>query len=119
MAASNLRAAIRVSPGRGSRLRVKSISRECVILAQRSAEKRLCKLLLHLAKANIGLAEDEADEVTIALSHDQLARFAAMSRQRVTITMENFRRRGVLRYKRGHPPAVNINALGSYLEEIS
>jgi CRP/FNR family transcriptional regulator, cyclic AMP receptor protein len=100
-------------------LRLTDAERRVVVLAQRSAEKRLGRLLLHLATARQRSGEGQGGEVIIALSHDQLARMAAMSRQQVTITMGNFRRLGVLQYKRGRPPAVNIEALSQYLEELS
>ncbi|MBD0373807.1 MAG: Crp/Fnr family transcriptional regulator [Pyrinomonadaceae bacterium] len=100
-------------------VRLTDAERRIVVLAQRSAEKRLGKLLLHLAAAHLRLGKGREDEVILPLSHDQLARLAAMSRQQVTITMGNFRRQGVLHYTRGRPPAVNISALSSYLEEIS
>jgi CRP/FNR family cyclic AMP-dependent transcriptional regulator len=100
-------------------IRLGDTERRIEVLAQRSAEKRLGKLLSHLAAARLNPDKEEKAEVVIPLSHDQLASLAAMSRQQVTITMGNFRRLGLLRYKRGRPPVVDVNALSSYLNEIS
>jgi CRP-like cAMP-binding protein len=100
-------------------IRLGETERRIEVLAQRGAEKRLGKLLFYLASARLNPDEGGQAEVVIPLSHDQLARLAAMSRQQVTITMGNFRRLGVLQYKRGRPPVVNVDALNSYLEEIS
>jgi CRP-like cAMP-binding protein len=98
-------------------IRLGETERRIEVLAQRGAEKRLGKLLFYLASARLN--HGEGGEVIVPLSHDQLAHLAAMSRQQVTITMGNFRRLGVLQYKRGRPPVINVEALNSYLEEIS
>jgi CRP-like cAMP-binding protein len=100
-------------------IRLGETERRIEVLAQRSAEKRLGKLLSHLAAARLNPDKEENAGVVIPLSHDQLASLAAMSRQQVTITMGNFRRLGLLRYKRGRPPVIDVNALSSYLDEIS
>jgi CRP/FNR family cyclic AMP-dependent transcriptional regulator len=99
-------------------IRLADAEKRVEILALRSAEKRLGKLLLHLASTRLRPEAEDKGEVVIPLSHDQLARMAAMSRQQVTITMGRFRRQGVLQYKRGRPPSINVEALGSYLEEL-
>jgi CRP-like cAMP-binding protein len=96
-------------------IRLGETERRIEALAQRSAEKRLGKLLFHMASARIGPEGGERVEVVIPLSHEQLARLAAMSRQQVTITMGQFRDLGLLQYKRGRPPIVNIKALDAYL----
>jgi CRP/FNR family cyclic AMP-dependent transcriptional regulator len=100
-------------------IRLADAERRIEVLAQRSAKKRLGKLLLHLASARVSPDEAKKHEVVIPMSHDQLARLASMSRQQVTITMGSFRRLGVLRYERGRPPSIDVPALSSYLEEIS
>ncbi|MBA3563318.1 MAG: Crp/Fnr family transcriptional regulator [Gammaproteobacteria bacterium] len=69
--------------------------RRVEVLAYRGAEERLGRLLLQLAAAPGG----EESEVALHVSHEDLARMAAMSRAHVTVTMGRFRRRGIVRYK--------------------
>jgi len=84
-------------------------------LAQRGAVERLGRLLLHLANTR-GIASDEnAEEVILSVSHDELAKMAAMSRPHVTVTMGALRRRGLVGYGRNRPLVVNVEALAKYL----
>jgi CRP/FNR family transcriptional regulator, cyclic AMP receptor protein len=100
-------------------IRLAEAEQRIEVLVERSAEKRLGKLLLHLASARLKSDGADAGAVIVALSHEQLARMAAMSRQQVTITMGHFRRLGLLHYERGRPPVINVEALNSHLEESS
>ncbi|MEJ7713605.1 MAG: helix-turn-helix domain-containing protein [Pyrinomonadaceae bacterium] len=58
--------------------------------------------------------EPEAD-AKLNVSHDDLARMAAMSRPQVTLTLNNFRRRRLVHYERGRPLMVHVAALRAYL----
>jgi Mn-dependent DtxR family transcriptional regulator len=49
------------------------------------------------------------------VTHEELARLAALSRQRVTITMGKLRRRGLVQYERNRPLVVDVPALTAYL----
>ncbi len=82
---------------------------------ERLAVERLGRLLLHLANTR-GIASDEnAEEVILSVSHDELAKMAAMSRPMVTGDMWALRRRGLVGYGRNRPLVVNVEALAKYL----
>ncbi|HXG85984.1 MAG TPA: Crp/Fnr family transcriptional regulator [Pyrinomonadaceae bacterium] len=88
------------------------------VLAYRGAEERLGKLLLSLAstqgeKENNGTPED----ITLAVSHEDLAQMAAMSRAHTTVTMGKFRKQGIVRYARGQPVTVDVPALTKFLDD--
>ncbi|MBA3569807.1 MAG: helix-turn-helix domain-containing protein [Pyrinomonadaceae bacterium] len=53
--------------------------------------------------------------IQLSVSHDELAKMAAMSRPHVTVTMGAFRRRGLVRYGRNCPLGVNVEALTKHL----
>ncbi|HEX8097896.1 MAG TPA: helix-turn-helix domain-containing protein [Pyrinomonadaceae bacterium] len=55
------------------------------------------------------------DQVILFVTHEELARLAALSRQRVTITMGKLRRRGLVQYERNRPLVVDVPALTAYL----
>jgi CRP/FNR family cyclic AMP-dependent transcriptional regulator len=63
-----------------------------------SSEKRLARVLLHLA----GLGEDEKREAVIAkLSQESLAEMIGTTRSRVSFFMNKFRKLGFVAYNRG------------------
>lgn len=97
-------------------IRLAHAERRIEILAYRGAEERLGMLLLHLASARGGKSGGHGDEVKLPVTHEELARMAAMSRQQVTITMGRLRRAGLVRYERNRPLVVNAGALASHLE---
>jgi CRP-like cAMP-binding protein len=101
-------------------IRLADAERRIEVLAHRGAEQRLGRLLLHLAAAPQNQARANATtrpgEVRLDVSHDELAQRAAMSRPHVTVTMGRLRRRGFVRYERGYPLVVNVEALTKYLE---
>lgn len=94
-------------------IRLAHAERRIEILAHRGAEERLGMLLLHLVSARGG---GRKGRTTLRVTHDELARMAAMSRQQVTITMGRLRRAGLVHYERNRPLVVDADALGSYLE---
>jgi CRP-like cAMP-binding protein len=101
-------------------IRLADALRRVEILSYRGAEDRLGMLLLHLAgsseKPRVG---EESGQVELLVTHDDLARMAAMSRQHVTITLGRLRRAGIVSYKRGHPLVVKPDALTDYLTDKS
>ncbi len=96
-------------------IRLAHAERRIEILAYRGAEERLGMLLLHLAAARSGRSDGQSAEVKLPVTHEELARMAAMSRQQVTITMGRLRRAGLVRYERNRPLVVKADALASYL----
>lgn len=99
-------------------IRLSDAEQRIEILANRGAEARLGRLLLHLATSrrdNISEPVEMAGEVALPVSHDELAQMAAMSRPHVTHTMGKLRRRGLVRYERGRPLVVDVLALRSHL----
>jgi DNA-binding IscR family transcriptional regulator len=53
--------------------------------------------------------------VTLPLTHDELARRSAMSRQHVTITLGKMRREGLVEYGHGRPLEVDTRRLTARL----
>lgn len=102
-------------------LRLGEAERLVEIFAYRQAEERLGRLLLHLAEVSRrrqGVQEDSAGgRVTLPMTHDELARRAAMSRQHVTITLGRMRREGLVDYGRGRHLVVDMLRLGDRLSE--
>jgi CRP-like cAMP-binding protein len=96
-------------------IRLAEAERRIEVLAYRGATERLGNLLLQLADARLKQGADRRGEVKLPLSHEELARMAAMSRQHVTLTLGKFRRLGLVRYERGRPLVIDTEALASYL----
>lgn len=95
-------------------IRLSDAERRLEVLAHRGAEERLGRLLLHLASARDEAEPSSSGEVTLGVSHDEIAHMAAMSRPHVTLTMGSLRRRGLVRYERGRPLVVNVPLLETY-----
>lgn len=88
------------------------------ILALRGVEERLGHTLLLLARTRgAALNEDNTNEVKLNITHEELAGFSALSRQRITICMNRFRSLGLVKYSRTSPLIVNTKALGKHLHE--
>jgi CRP-like cAMP-binding protein len=100
-------------------IRLADAERRIEVLAYRGAEERLGRLLLTPASSQSKKEGDDGDatEITLPVSHEELAQMAAMSRAHTTVTMGKFRQRGVVRYKRGQPVIVDVQALAKYLNQ--
>ena len=99
-------------------IRLADAERRIGVLAHRGAEERLGNLLLSLAAAQgRGTSDGDLREVSLTISHEQLAQMAAMSRAHTTITMGKFRSRGLVGYRRGQPVRVVVPALKKFLNE--
>lgn len=97
--------------------RLKNIERRVSILSSRGVEKRLGAILLYLANnQGIKINPPHSDKRKIFVTHEELAGLAAVSRQRITTTMNYFRQAGLIEYERTKPLVINIPALGKYLE---
>lgn len=99
-------------------VRLAEAERRIEVLAYRGAEERLGKLLLSLAstrgeKENTGTSQN----ITLTVSHEEMAQMAAMSRAHTTVTMGKFRKLDIVRYARGQPVTVNVPALTKFLED--
>ncbi|MDQ6787537.1 MAG: Crp/Fnr family transcriptional regulator [Acidobacteriota bacterium] len=101
-------------------IRLTDAQRRIEILSYRGADERLGMLLLHLANTHEKRSiEEKTGEARLLVTHDELARMAAMSRQHVTITLGRLRRAGIVSYKRGQPLVVKSDALIEYLTDKS
>jgi len=99
-------------------VRLADSQRRVEILANRGAEERLGHLLLHLAltqNQKYGEPAGEVGAVMLAISHNELAQMAAMSRPHVSVTMNKLRRRGFVDYGRNRSLTVNVPALRKHL----
>lgn len=96
-------------------VRLSDAEQRLEVLAQRGAEERLGKLLLHLARGRGRPTAEATGRVALRMSHDELAQMAAMSRPHVTVTMGELRRRGLVAYGRNQPIVVDVAALAAYL----
>ncbi|WP_412063489.1 Crp/Fnr family transcriptional regulator [Rubrivirga sp. IMCC45206] len=84
------------------------------ILTHRDAEGRLARLLLHLARVEGSTGDGPA---RLALTHDQIARLAAMSRAHVSVVLGAFRDRGLVDYAPGRPLVPDVDALRGLLQD--
>lgn len=99
-------------------VRLADATRRVEILANRGAEERLGHLLLHLAmmqSQKYGEPSGETGAVTLAISHNELAQMAAMSRPHVSVTMNKLRTYGFVDYGRNRMIVVNVPALRKHL----
>jgi len=98
-------------------IRLVDAERRIEVLAYRGAEERLGRLLLSLASSSERETGDDSGEITLPISHEELAQMAAMSRAHTTVTMGKLRQRGAVSYKRGQPVVVNVPALTKLLNK--
>jgi CRP/FNR family cyclic AMP-dependent transcriptional regulator len=98
-------------------IRLAHAERRIGILAMRGVEARLGHALLHLAQTRgVALGADRPDELKIAVTHEELSGMTALSRQRVTIMMNRFRKLGLVQYSRTQPLIININLLARHIQ---
>jgi CRP/FNR family transcriptional regulator, cyclic AMP receptor protein len=99
-------------------IRLSHSERRIAILALRGVEERLGHTLLHLARTRgVPVDAGNPNELRIGVTHEELSGLSALSRQRITIMMNRFRKLGLVRYSRTEPLIVNINALAEHLHE--
>jgi len=99
-------------------VRLADSQRRIEILANRGAEERLGHLLLHLAVSQNQKYDEPQGEVgmvMLAISHNELAQLAAMSRPHVSVTMNKLRERGFVDYGRSRSLMVDVPALRKHL----
>lgn len=95
--------------------RLADAERRIEVLAHRGAMDRLGWLLVHLANTRGQANAGRSGDVAVPVSHEELARMAAMSRSHVTVTMGRLRRLGLVRYERSRPLFVDVLKLTAYL----
>jgi CRP/FNR family cyclic AMP-dependent transcriptional regulator len=99
-------------------VRLSHSEKRIAILALRGVEERLGHTLLHLARTRgIPINAENTNELRLVITHEELSGLSALSRQRVTIMMNRFRKLGLVQYSRTEPLAVNINKLAEHLYE--
>ena len=91
--------------------RLAEAERSIDVLSYRAAEDRLTRLLLQVAKVKGIPSTKHKGEVSLPLSHEDLALMAAMSRPHVTVTMGKLRKRGLVNYGRETQLRVNVEAM--------
>ena len=87
------------------------------ILSHRGADGRLGRLLLQLAESRGIESEASRDKLIVRISHDELARMAAMSRPHVTVTIVKFRQLGLVNYGPSEPLTIYVPVLKAYVTE--
>jgi CRP-like cAMP-binding protein len=96
-------------------VRLTESQRSTEMLSYRGAEARIGRLLLQLT-ARRGRAETkDSAEVTLQVSHQELAEMAAMSRAHVTVTLGKLRKGRLIRYGRNRSLVVNPSSLEQHL----
>lgn len=101
-------------------LRLSDCETRTEVLAQRGAEERVGRLLLHLAAGPLASPDPrEVGWVIVTVAHSEIARMAAMSRPHVTVTLGKFRHRRLIEYVRGQPLSINLPALTAHLTKIA
>lgn len=96
-------------------IRLAHAERRIAILALRGVEERLGHSLLHLAQTRGFPLDGRTDEFRLIMTHEELSGLTALSRQRITVVMNQFRRLGLVRYSRTQPLIINTDALTNYL----
>jgi len=97
-------------------VRLGRAERRIEIFALRGAEERLGNILLHLAETRgIATSAERPQTFKLNVTHEEMANLAALSRQRVTITMNRLRSLGLVSYERNQPLRVDTVALAAYL----
>ncbi|MBC7925026.1 MAG: Crp/Fnr family transcriptional regulator [Bryobacteraceae bacterium] len=91
--------------------RLAQAERRIDVLSYRAAEDRLARLLLQEAKAKGTPSTKHQGEMTLPLSHEEIALTAAMSRPHVTVTMGRLRKLGLVDYGRDTQLRINIAAM--------
>lgn len=80
--------------------RLAELQEEIATLAFYAIPQRLAKELVHLASSLPSANKGKGPEVALNLTHEELAKVVGTSREVVTAVMNQFRRRGLVRYGR-------------------
>jgi CRP-like cAMP-binding protein len=91
--------------------RVAEAEQRIEILARGVARARLARLLVHLAEMKVSPSAVRAQESSLTVTHADLAAMAALSRPHVSLLMTEFRRRGLVSYRRGGPLRIRADKL--------
>lgn len=83
------------------------------ILALHDATQRLARLLAYLCRSRGDSVNGRASDISLTISHAELAAMSALTRPHVSLLMTQFRDRGWISYQRGTPVRVFLNRLGT------
>jgi CRP-like cAMP-binding protein len=95
--------------------RLAEAERRIDVLSYRAADDRLARLLLHIVDTKGAANSKHQREVTLALSHEQIAVMAAMSRPHVSVTMGKLRKLGLIDYGRDTPLRVRLEPIKAFI----
>ena len=95
--------------------RVAEAERRIDVLSYRAAEDRLARLLLQIANTKGPANSKHQGGVTLALSHEEIAVMAAMSRPHVSVTMGKLRKLGLVDYGRDTPLRVRLEQMKAFV----
>ncbi len=81
------------------------------ILAERDARQRLRKLLAHMAAFRGTPSKRGGAEMSVTLTHAELASFGGLSRPHLSLLMAEFRDQGLVFYQRGSALRINVGKI--------
>lgn len=87
------------------------------VLSHRGADERLARLLLQLASPQQAAKSATPDRILVHVTHDELAKMAAMTRSHVTVTMVKYRQLGLVHYGSNQPLTVDVPTLQAYVAD--
>lgn len=96
--------------------RLGDLEERAQILALHDATQRLCRLLLYLGKSRGVKVKGRSNDVSLTISHSELAAMSALTRPHVSLLMTQFRERGWVTYERGTPLRVHVDKLSPFHE---
>lgn len=91
--------------------RLADLEKRTQILALHDATDRLKQLLLYLAQSRAARSPDARKNVSLTVTHSELAAMSALSRPHVSLLMTQFRKRGWVSYQRTTPLKVHVDKL--------
>lgn len=94
-------------------VRLGDLEERAQILALHDATQRLSRLLLYLAKSRGVKTKGRSNDISITISHSELASLSALTRPHVSLLMTQFRERGWVSYRRGAPIRVHLDKVGA------
>jgi hypothetical protein len=97
-------------------VRLAQADRRLIMMARRSADERIGMLLLEQASTDQRDVPRGCGKVT--QTHAEIAQAAAMTRPHVSVTLGQFRRKGLIRYRRHEAMVVEMQRLRAYLERL-
>lgn len=94
-------------------VRLGDLEERAQILALHDATQRLCRLMVYLARSRGVKTKARSSDVSVTISHSELAALSALTRPHVSLLMTQFRERGWVTYQRGTPIRVHLDKISS------